>query len=404
MSEDPNQKNTFNIGNMTVKLSQNSNSNNKNRQNLSNNDRYYDKDKYHQSKNYYNNRSYTNKHNDNKYYKKNNYDYENKRKKDYSNDKRKYSRSRSNSHHNTHHTNKNINKTKKQSPKKANDESFTNNNNNQKYSQKHTNPNYNNNYHKNINQNIYEQKKNFNNNNNKNPEYPKNQISTDYTKNIYNKKQNTQYQNYLNLNQQSTSEENNEPSNTLLITDLPSDITKETLEEIFNEKCLLLQTSMPIDIRIIEALGIAYIIFPSVNNCITVFNSLQNNKININNKFYSVNFSPNLVQNSYNRDTMTYVKEIDTDPFMKASMETTVHEDWYCVYCDCKNFSRRVVCFKCQKPKTLNCRVVPVIKQKKIIVGKNGEILPSTSIIVQGNQVKFSDEGEVFKNNNIILF
>ena len=161
---------------------------------------------------------------------------------------------------------------------------------------------------------------------------------------------------------------------------------------------------MPIDIRIIEALGTAYIIFPSTTNCVIVFNSLQNNKININNKFYSVNFSPNLVQNSYNRDTMTYVKEIDTDPFMKASMETTVHEDWYCVYCDCKNFSRRVVCFKCQKPKTLNCRVVPVIKQKKIILGKNGEILPSTSIIVQGNQVKFSDEGEVFKNNNIILF
>ena len=161
---------------------------------------------------------------------------------------------------------------------------------------------------------------------------------------------------------------------------------------------------MPIDIRIIEALGTAYIIFPSTTNCVIVFNSLQNNKININNKLYNVNFSPNLAKNSYNRDTKTYVKEIDNDSYTKASMETTVHEDWYCVYCDCKNFSRRNVCFKCQKPKTLNCRIVPVIKQKKIILGKNGEILPSTSIIVQGNQVKCSDEGEVFKNNNIIFY
>ena len=153
---------------------------------------------------------------------------------------------------------------------------------------------------------------------------------------------------------------------------------------------------MPLDIRPIEALGIVYVIFPSVNSCVTLFNSLINNSIEIEGNLYPVQYSPNLTQNNYQRDTMTYVKEIDYDSSLKASMETTVHEDWYCVYCDCKNFSRRLVCFKCQKPKTLNCRVVPVIKQKKIVLGKNGEILPSTSIIVQGNQVKFSDEGEVF--------
>ena len=30
------------------------------------------------------------------------------------------------------------------------------------------------------------------------------------------------------------------------------------------------------------------------------------------------------------------------------------------------------------------CRVVPVIKQKKIFFGANGEILPNNSIIIQG--------------------
>ena len=34
---------------------------------------------------------------------------------------------------------------------------------------------------------------------------------------------------------------------------------------------------------------------------------------------------------------MEQKKEIDNDSSVKASMETTVHEDWYCVYCDCKN-------------------------------------------------------------------
>ena len=38
----------------------------------------------------------------------------------------------------------------------------------------------------------------------------------------------------------------------------------------------------------------------------------------------------------------------------------------------------------------------PVIKQKKIILGANGEILPNNSIIIQGKQIQYSNEGEVF--------
>ena len=213
--------------------------------------------------------------------------------------------------------------------------------------------------------------------------------------NINNQTNNNSQNNNQTQNQNKAQKE--EPSNTILITDLDTNITKETLEEIFRDKCIKLQVSMPIDIRLVEALNIAYIIFPSVTSCVIVYNSLFNQKILINGKYFPVQFSPNLTQKySNNRDTLTYVTQISSNTSLTTSMETTVHEDWYCVYCDSKNFSRRTVCFKCQKHKSINCRVVPVIKQKKIILGANGEILPNNSIIIQGKQIQSSNEGEVF--------
>ena len=213
--------------------------------------------------------------------------------------------------------------------------------------------------------------------------------------NINNQTNNNSQNNNQTQNQNKAQKE--EPSNTILITDLDTNITKETLEEIFRDKCIKLQVSMPIDIRLVEALNIAYIIFPSVTSCVIVYNSLINQKILINGKYFPIQFSPNLTQKySNNRDTLTYVTQISSNTSLTTSMETTVHEDWYCVYCDSKNFSRRTVCFKCQKPKSINCRVVPVIKQKKIILGANGEILPNNSIIIQGKQIQSSNEGEVF--------
>ena len=214
--------------------------------------------------------------------------------------------------------------------------------------------------------------------------------------NQMNKNNNINNQN-KNNNQTNNQNQKEEPSNTILITDLDTNITKETLEDIFRDKCLKLQISMPVDIRLVEALNIAYVIFPSITSCVIVYNSLLNQKILINGKYFPVQFSPNLTQKySNNRDTLTYVTQISSNTSLTTSMETTVHEDWYCVYCDSKNFSRRTICFKCQKPKSINCRVVPVIKQKKIILGANGEILPNNSIIIQGKQIQYSNEGEVF--------
>ena len=362
---------------------------------------------------------------------------------------RSRSRSRTHSHHNIPNRNKNyINEQGNKNNQNDKKNSSTNNNNVNDFQSKNNNANNNS-----LNNNMINNN-NFNNNNNNNMEYMNpnfmnyneffkkfyqmNQLKNNnqnaniivpigipvnyfFNPNLNNMNNNNQMNKINNVNNQVNNNNNNnyiqnnnhtqnqnnnnnqnqaqkeEPSNTILITDLDTNITKDTLEDIFREKCLKLQISMPIDIRLLEALNIAYIIFPSVTSCVTVYNSLVNQKILINGKYFPIQFSPNLTQKySNNRDTLTYVTQISSNTSLTTSMETTVHEDWYCVYCDSKNFSRRTVCFKCQKPKSINCRVVPVIKQKKIILGANGEILPNNSIIIQGKQVQYSNEGEVF--------
>ena len=156
---------------------------------------------------------------------------------------------------------------------------------------------------------------------------------------------------------------------------------------------------MPEDIRFIESLNLAYIIFPSISVAMKLFEKL-NGKIIINGSPYNLSYTPNTQQINNNRESITYVTHLIDNNSYTTSMETTVHEDWYCEYCDCKNFSRRVACFKCKRPKTLNCRIAPVIKQKTTIVGENGKIPPSTSLMVRGDSIKDSNEGEV----SLIIF
>ena len=92
-------------------------------------------------------------------------------------------------------------------------------------------------------------------------------------------------------------------------------------------------------------------------------------------------------------------------------METTVHEDWICEFvmillkqCDCKNFSKRLACFKCKRNKTGSCRIIPVIKQKTTVIGNGKEKLkeegttpPSTSLMVRGQVIRESNDAEVKK-------
>ena len=432
---------------------------NNDRYNERHNEREREKDR--ERNRYQNDKNYNNKKNneDNRYSnKRKDYDYDDRRDKHNKNYKNKsnsnsrsgskhkhshtrnhHSRSRSRTH--SHHNNQNRNKNYVNEQKNNNSNNNYNSNNN-------TNNNINNNnsndsQNKNNNNSLNNNMANKNNNNNMgymnqmNQNFFNNYINSEFFKKFYqiNQLKNNNTNNIIvpigipvnyffnpnlnnmnqmnkpnNINNQTNnnSQNNNqtqnqnkaqkeEPSNTILITDLDTNITKETLEEIFRDKCIKLQVSMPIDIRLVEALNIAYIIFPSVTSCVIVYNSLINQKILINGKYFPIQFSPNLTQKySNNRDTLTYVTQISSNTSLTTSMETTVHEDWYCVYCDSKNFSRRTVCFKCQKPKSINCRVVPVIKQKKIILGANGEILPNNSIIIQGKQIQSSNEGEVF--------
>ena len=419
---DKSPKNQYKIGNLTVKLNPNNNNNQQKIRKESNYDYYKD--------NRYDNR-YNNKYNKGRYkdYNKD-YNYHNRNKNNYRYKSRSRSRSRSKSKNKIYFQNKNnnkINKSKSKSKSKSKEHKnnnskelkdttstnnnsgnkINNNNNNQFMQMNQMYQNYFNNY-MNMNKDYF---KNFCQMNNINPNNSNNvfipvgiPINYFYKQNNNNKipQNNNNNQNNNNINQKEKEKE--EPSNTILITDLDTNITKEILEEIFHEKCLKLEISLPIDIRLIEALNIAYVIFPSITSCVVVYNSLINQKLLINGKYYPIQFSPNLTQKyNNNRDTLTYVTQISGDKNLTTSMETTIHEDWYCIYCNSKNFSRRIVCFKCQKPKSINCRVVPVIKQKKIILGKNGEILPNNSIIIQGKQITCSNEGEVFIINLFIF-
>jgi hypothetical protein len=420
--------NQIKIGNLTVKL------NSKNQQKRTNYD--YDNKNYHRDRDrHYDKYSdkYSNKYNEK--YKGRSRDYEHNyhRNKNYRNKSRSRSRSksktyypnknknhnsksrsRSNSKNYSHHRNNNstnneVKDNNNMGNKQNSNNNISNNNNQQMNNQMQMNQmyqNYFNNY-MNMNKDYF---KNFCQMNNINPNNSNNvfipvgiPINYFYKQNNNNKiPQNNNNNQNNNINQKEKEKE--EPSNTILITDLDTNITKEILEEIFHEKCLKLEISLPIDIRLIEALNIAYVIFPSITSCVVVYNSLINQKLLINGKYYPIQFSPNLTQKyNNNRDTLTYVTQISGDKNLTTSMETTIHEDWYCIYCNSKNFSRRIVCFKCQKPKSINCRVVPVIKQKKIILGKNGEILPNNSIIIQGKQITCSNEGEVFIINLFIF-
>ena len=444
---DKSPQNQIKIGNITVKLNPNNqqkssrdsnyekNYHRGNERNSGSNDRYKERSNERERNRYQNdNNRYMNKKNEydnkrdkyNKKYKNNSHSPSKHRHSHHHS--RSRSRDRDNSHHNNQNkyynmneqgninnnqNNNNLNNNNPQNNNNASNVNMTNtipnknfqnniNNNNMAFMNP-MNPNYLNNYNEFIKQ--FYQMSGLKNNNVNNIIVPIG-IPVNYfynsnfsNMNPMNKNNNMNNQNKNNnqTNNQNNQNQKEEPSNTILITDLDTNITKETLEDIFRDKCLKLQISMPVDIRLVEALNIAYVIFPSITSCVIVYNSLLNQKILINGKYFPVQFSPNLTQKySNNRDTLTYVTQISSNTSLTTSMETTVHEDWYCVYCDSKNFSRRTICFKCQKPKSINCRVVPVIKQKKIILGANGEILPNNSIIIQGKQIQYSNEGEVF--------
>ncbi len=119
-----------------------------------------------------------------------------------------------------------------------------------------------------------------------------------------------------------------------MVTELGPVIDLSVLDEVFNEKCIQLQTSMPEDIRFLESLRVAYVIFPSIPVATKVYESLGG-VIYINGNNYKLEFTPNL--NSYNANqttnkSITYITNVsEFSPFTTA-METTVHEDWICEF------------------------------------------------------------------------
>lgn len=211
---------------------------------------------------------------------------------------------------------------------------YSNNNNNDYKQTKRNNSYY---YHSNNNTN----NTNYQSNNNTNDKQRDNEYYHNKHKNrtySYNNSNNNTSQstkkeiprNISNTKLDIAQEKEKEPSNTLLITNLNPSIHQELLQDIFREKCLDFKTSMPEDIRIIEDLKIAYIIFPSISICMTVYESLQG-KIFINGTLYPLSYTPNLQQNT-NKESITYVTHLTDSNLFTTSMETIVHEDWFCEY------------------------------------------------------------------------
>ena len=124
-----------------------------------------------------------------------------------------------------------------------------------------------------------------------------------------------------------------ELSNTLMVSELGPYINLTVLEEVFNEKCMQLQTSMPEDIRFLESLRAAYVIFPSIPVAVKVYES-TGGVIYINGNNYRMEYTPNF-NNNFNHTTnksITYIRNTsESSPFTTA-METTVHEDWICEF------------------------------------------------------------------------
>jgi hypothetical protein len=134
---------------------------------------------------------------------------------------------------------------------------------------------------------------------------------------------------------QSQSKPEKELSNTLMISYLGPDIHLNILEDVFREKCLELQTSMPEDIRFIESIRVAYVIFPSIPSATKVYESIGGS-IYINGNYYSIDFTPNVSNNIYNpnpnKTSITYITSVSDYNAYTTAMETTVHEDWICEF------------------------------------------------------------------------
>lgn len=149
-----------------------------------------------------------------------------------------------------------------------------------------------------------------------------------------NKQENYNYNNSYNPQNAQSKKQEKEMSNTLMITQLGPDINLNILEDVFREKCLDCQTSMPEDIKFMESIRLAYIIFPSTAAASKVYDSL-NGLIYINGNYYQVDYTPNVMNyniNSSNKAPLTYVQSVSDLNAFTTALETTVHEDWICEF------------------------------------------------------------------------
>lgn len=56
-----------------------------------------------------------------------------------------------------------------------------------------------------------------------------------------------------------------------MLTNIPSDTTQKQIEAFFKNACVQMGTSMFESVRVISALKMAYIVFPSLNSSKTIY-------------------------------------------------------------------------------------------------------------------------------------
>jgi hypothetical protein len=148
---------------------------------------------------------------------------------------------------------------------------------------------------------------------------------------------------------QSSSKHQKELSNTLIISYLGPDINLSILEDVIREICLELQTSMPDDIRFIESIRVAYVIFPSIPAATKVYESLGG-FLSINGNSYEIDYTPNVSNNVYNpnpnKTSITYITSVSDYNAYTTALETTVHEDWICEFVFIYNYHLHSVIVK----------------------------------------------------------
>ncbi|CDW85037.1 rna binding motif protein [Stylonychia lemnae] len=133
-----------------------------------------------------------------------------------------------------------------------------------------------------------------------------------------------------------------EESNTLMLSNIPSEVNQKQIEAFFKTACLQMGTSMYESVRMIGALKMAYVVFPTMNSSRIIYKML-NGSMSLNGKDkIEVTYTPNTMRTERQEATERAGGQAamfgqglsfydpETKSYITGNQETIVHEDWLC--------------------------------------------------------------------------